>query len=100
MPINEKTDFNILIQSDQTTSKASGLGVSISDTSTSTPVTATLRFMLAPSAELLTSYQYDDGDSVYIIGGGFALTKQLVVIGAYAKIDAGNSTSIGLRYNF
>jgi hypothetical protein len=100
MPINEKTDFNILIQSDQTTSKASGLGVSISDTSNSTPVTATLRFMLAPSVELLTSYQYDDGDSAYIIGGGFAITKQLAVIGAYAKIDGGNSTSIGLRYNF
>jgi hypothetical protein len=100
MPINEKTDFNILVESNQTTTKASGLGLTISDTSNSTPVTATLRFMLVPNVELQTSYQYDDGDSAYIIGGGFAISKQLAVIGAYAKIDGGNSTSIGLRYNF
>jgi hypothetical protein len=101
MPINDKTDFSIEIQSLEVATKGSLAGVElISETDTTTPVTATLRFMVTPEFELQTSYGYDDGDSVYTIGGGFSVNKQIAVVGGYSKVEGGSSTSIGLRYNF
>jgi opacity protein-like surface antigen len=100
MPINEKIDFNVHVASIQGTTKASGLGLTISDTINGTPITAGVRFMAAPNVELQASYEYDDGDSSYFIGGGVGITKEIAIVGGYNKVDGGSSAIVGLRYNF
>jgi hypothetical protein len=101
MPINDKTDLSVDVQSVRVATKGTLSGVEvISDTTTTTPVTATLRFMVIPDFEIQTSLGYSDGDSVYAIGGGFAINKQFNVLGGYAKVTNGTATTIGLRYNF
>jgi hypothetical protein len=100
MPVNEKIDFNVQIDSIQGTTKASGLGLDISETINSTPLTAEVRFMAAQNVELQASYTYDDGDSSYFVGGGVGITKEIAIIGGYTKVDGGSSAVVGLRYNF
>ena len=100
MPINEKLDLAVHVASIQGTTKASGLGLAISDSINSTPITAGVRFMAAPNVELQTSYTYDDGDSSYFFGGGVGITKEIAIIGGYNKVDGGSSAIVGLRYNF
>jgi hypothetical protein len=101
MPINEKVDLNIMIESIDVATKGSIDGTEvISETDTETPITVSLRFMVTPEFEIQTSYGNNDGDSRYFIGGGFAINKQLNVIGGYSKVQDGSATTIGLRYNF
>jgi len=100
MPINEKIDLNVQIDSIQGKTKASGLGLEISETINSTPLTAEVRFMAAQNVELQASYTYDDGDSSYFFGGGVGITKEIAIIGGYTKVDGGSSAVVGLRYNF
>lgn len=100
MPVNDKVDVSVHVASVQGTTKASGLGLSISDTINGTPISGTVRFMAAQNVELQASYEYDDGDSSYFIGGGVGITKEIAIIGGYNKVDGGSSAIIGLRYNF
>lgn len=100
MPVSEKIDFSVHVASVQGTTKASGLGLTISDTINATPISGTVRFMAAPNVELQASYEYDDGDSSYFIGGGVGITKEIAIVGGYNKVDSGSSAIVGLRYNF
>jgi hypothetical protein len=100
MPINEKIDLNVHVASIQGTTKASGLGLTISDTINSTPINVGVRFMAAPNVELQVSYEYDDGDSSYFFGGGVGITKEMAIVGGFTTLDGGSSAIVGLRYNF
>ena len=100
LPLSETIDLNFDIDALSGTTKASGLGLAISESSTIYPFGAALRFKVAKGVELSTAFSTESGNTSFSLGGGFEVSKDIYLIAAYRSSDATKGTNLGFRFNF
>ena len=100
LPLSETVDLNIAIDASSGTTKASGLGLAISESKTIYPFGAALRFKVAKGVELSTAFSTESGNTSFTFGGGFEVSKDFYLVAGYTSSDATKGTDLGLRFNF